>query len=217
MEGKNFSMGEAVGFGWDKVKSNLGFFAVLALIYIAYAVLNSFIQKIDDRALSGVLTIASYVVSMIAGIGYLKILLKLTDGEKPEYEDLWSHASLFWRYLGGSILFILIVMLGTVLLVVPGIIWAIKYGFVPYLIVDKGMRPVEALKASAVITEGARWQLFLFGFVLLGVEILGFLALGVGIFLAIPVMYLASIYVYRQLSKEPEQGGDIPAPEPEAA
>jgi uncharacterized membrane protein len=37
---------------------------------------------------------------------------------------------------------------GMVLLVVPGIYLAVRYQFMPYLIIDKGMQPMDALRAA---------------------------------------------------------------------
>jgi hypothetical protein len=47
------------------------------------------------------------------------------------------------------------------MLVVPGIYFALKYKFYDYLIVDKGMGPVETIKRSGVLTEGVKRNLVL--------------------------------------------------------
>jgi len=62
-------------------------------------------------------------------------------------------------FLFGLILYTLITLVGTILLIIPGIIWGIKFQFFGYFIVDKGLEPIEALKRSAAITKGVRWSL----------------------------------------------------------
>jgi uncharacterized membrane protein len=70
------------------------------------------------------------------------------------------------------------------------------------MIVEQGAKPIEALRKSWQITKGARLKLFLFGIVLSLVNIAGFLALIVGIFVSIPVTLLAHAYVYRVLANQ---------------
>ncbi len=45
--------------------------------------------------------------------------------------DLWNPQP-FWRFLGADILAMIIIFIGFLLLVVPGIIAAIGLGFAPY-------------------------------------------------------------------------------------
>ena len=93
---------------------------------------------------------------------------------------------------------------GILLLVVPGIIFAVALGMYPYFILDKKMGPMESLKASRVLTKGARWQLFVFGCVSLLLNLGGLLCLIVGLLWTIPATMIAMAYVYDQLSKPSE-------------
>jgi uncharacterized membrane protein len=71
----------------------------------------------------------------------------------------------------------------------------------PYLVVDKKMGPIEALKESKKLTEGKRMQLFYFVLAILGINLLGTLALGIGLFVSIPVSMLAMVHVYHTLER----------------
>jgi uncharacterized membrane protein len=106
---------------------------------------------------------------------------------------------LFFKYLFGSILYVLIFCAGLILLIFPGIIWGIKFGLFPYFIIDKGLGPIKALKASAKTTMGARWDLLGFGFVVSIISLLGVLCLVIGIFATIPTTMIAAALVYRRL------------------
>ena len=83
---------------------------------------------------------------------------------------------------------------------VPGIIIAMGLAFVPYLVVERGLGPIDAIKESWRITKGHKWQLFLLVLALLGINLLGLLALVVGIFVAIPVTMIAFVHAYRTLA-----------------
>jgi len=80
------------------------------------------------------------------------------------------------------------------------VIWAIKYQFFGYLIVDRGLGPVEAIRKSAGVTDGAKVDLFLFGLLIAGINLLGMLALVVGLFVTLPLSLIAYAHVYRRLS-----------------
>jgi uncharacterized membrane protein len=92
------------------------------------------------------------------------------------------------------------VAIGLVLLIVPGLIAMVLFMFSTFLVIDRGLGPIDALKASMEMTRGNRWPLF--GFILLCLLILfvGVLALGVGLLVAAPVAGIAFAYAYRLLS-----------------
>lgn len=201
---KRFSISEAVKFGFETTKKNLLFFVLLVLIIAAFSYTPGFITERlpkENWYIILLVSIVFWIVNALIQAGEIKIALKFIDGKKGEFSDLFSQSPILLNYIAGSILYGLIVFAGLLLLVVPGIIWAIKLQFFGYLIVDKGMGPIEALKASWEITKGVKMQLFLLALANIGVIILGVLALVIGLFVAIPTTVLASAYVFRKLSK----------------
>lgn len=209
---KNFSKGEAIRFGWNTTLKNLWFLIGLLLIAWFSPALLSLVMNLLKSSLGGdqslaflpvsiIFALLSGVLRIIVDIGLIQITLKFVDGQKAQVSDLFSGYPLFWNYLAGSTLYGLIVIGGFILLIIPGIIWSIKFGYYSYLIIDKKMGPIEALKQSSKITQGVKWNLLIFH-MLLGLIILtGALALVVGLFVAIPTTMLASAFVYRKLSK----------------
>ncbi len=205
---KKFVISDAVQFGWDITKSNIGFFIglliVAGLIQYVPDIVATIIEA-DAPVLSISIQIASFVLSVIIGMGLIKICLRFCDGEKGEFSDLFSCYPLFFKYLVGSILYGLIVAVGLILLIIPGIIWAIKFQFFDYLIVDKGLGPIDALEKSSKITRGVKWDLFLFAILLGIINLMGFLCLLVGLFVTIPITMVAMAFVYRELLPETSQ------------
>jgi len=205
---KKFVISEAVQFGWDTTKSNIGFFIgiviVAGLIQYVPDIIAAIIEA-DAPVLSIIVRIASFVLSLIIGMGLIKIFLRFCDGEKGEFSDLFSCYPLFFKYLIGSILYGLIVTVGLILLIIPGIIWAIKFQFFDYLIVDKGLGPIDALEKSSEITRGVKWDLFIFDILIGIINLLGLLCLLVGLFVTIPITMVATAFVYRKLLPETSQ------------
>lgn len=90
-------------------------------------------------------------------------------------------------------------MAGVILLVVPGIYLALKYQFTIQLIIDKNLGVMAAMKESARITNGNKMAILVFDLQCFGIVILGALAPGVGLLVALPTVELATIKVYRSL------------------
>ena len=200
---KQFSIEEAVKFGWQTTKTNFKFLIKIILIIMAAYILTSWVSNAleDAPVLNVVASILFWVLHIVLDIGLVKIALKLTADQKPELADLFNHYPLFWKYLGGAILSGLIILGGLILLIVPGIYFAVKLQFVTYLIIDQGLGPIDAIKKSWEITGGNFWNLFLFGLVIVLINVLGFLALVVGLLWAIPTAAIATAFVYHKLAK----------------
>ncbi len=207
MTTKNFSKSEAIRFGWNTMKSNLGFFIglliVVGLIYFILGFIAGELREVDPF-LSFIVRIISWVLQIIIGMGLIRIALRFSDDEKAEFADLFSCFHLFFKYLSGSILYGLIVSGGMILLIIPGIIWAIKFQFFNYFIIDKGLSPIEALKKSSAITKGVKWNLFIFTLLLGVINLAGALCLLVGLFATIPTTMVAIAFVYRKLLSQTE-------------
>jgi uncharacterized membrane protein len=249
MAGKYFNYSEVLSYGWNVMKANLLFFVGLGLIFLVityipdiiffiaaflYMLIITCIPAIMDVmgahpylssfvlvALKLATIILDLVISIVLGVGLIKIALSFCDKQKPAIGTLFDVWDCFWRYAGAAVLYGLIVLGGTILLIIPGIIWAIKYSLCYYFVVDKGIGPVDAIKASGRTTMGVKWRLL--GFVILCglINLLGLLCLLVGIFAAYPIVLVSSALVYRQLvAQTPELaefGIVLPSPEIDAA
>jgi uncharacterized membrane protein len=203
MNGKRFSMQEAIKFGWDTMKGNAGFLVVLLIIAFLIENLPGLIARSvrDDLPVaSSILYLAGWLLGFVVQMGLIKVCLKFCDGIKGQLDDLLSSFNLLATFAVGSVLYFLIILGGLLLLIIPGIIWGIKFSLFSYFIVDKGLGPVQALKASAAATMGAKWDLFLFGLLLLLINIAGALCFLIGLFATVPTSMIAYAYVYRKLS-----------------
>lgn len=215
MEKKNFSNTEAIKYGWSVMKANLWYFVgILIVAWLIVGIpgaLADHFQKNDMGFLALLFNIITSVLRVIISIGMIKIALKFLAEEKPEFMDLFRFQGNFWRFVGGSILYGLIVVAGFILLIVPGIYWAIKFQWFGYCIVDQKLGPVNALKKSAEMTQTVKWQLLGFALVIMGINILGFLCLFIGLFATVPTTLMAYAFVYRKLLGQTEA---VPATAP---
>lgn len=203
---KTFSIKEALKHGWDKMRQHFLFVVgVIAISFIISLVFDRLQDLLGDGAplVGFIIFIASVYVSTVISIGSYKIFLKLNDGQHAELKDLYLHYRLFGKYFLGTILYLVIVVIGLILLIIPGIYFSIKYSFLPLILVDdEDVSISEAFSRSADITLGVKWKLLGFGIVVMLVLLLGALLLGIGLLVAIPVATFAFVHVYRKLGHE---------------
>jgi hypothetical protein len=203
MTAKSFSISEALSLGWEVTKAN---FLFLIGVLVLAGIIGGVPQLIGDQtksaSLAFVIGIVSFVLNTIIGMGLTKISLEFVDHRTTRFGDLLAPAPLFLNYFIAELLYTVMVAVGLVFLIVPGIILAIIFGLYGYLIVDRGVGPIEALSRSAEITKGARMDLFLFGLVIIGINILGALALLIGLLVTVPVSMIAGAHVYRRLEAQ---------------
>lgn len=193
---EKFTIKEAFGFGWQKTKKH---FWYLALVLIGTGIFFTILDALTkDRGFLP--NVIAAVIGISVELVLIKFTLKILSDEKLAKNDLIPSWRTLWTYVVGGILYGLIVLGGLILLIVPGIMWALKYSQYAYLIVDKGMGPIEALKESGNITSGLKGRLLLMWLSIVGVIILGGLALVVGLLWAIPTAMIAWAYVYRKLA-----------------
>ena len=125
----------------------------LTLKFIAPLILMTLVMFIVSFLTLGVLapvTMAGYMQS---------ILLMVRDGREPKIQDIFSQMRLFLPLLGFGIVVVIAIMIGFMLLVLPGIIVALAVSFsclymLP-LMTDKKLGLIEAIKESyALATRG---------------------------------------------------------------
>jgi uncharacterized membrane protein len=150
-----------------------------------------------------------WALQFVVGIGLIKISLKLCSEETPEFNDLFSFKGFFWRYLGGSLLLAITVMVGFMLFVIPGIIWAIMFQFYAFLIIDRNLGIMDSFKHSVEVSKSVRWKLLGFGLLLAVINYLGLLVFLIGLFATIPTTMLAYAWVYRKLLDQTPQAAAV--------
>ena len=126
----------------------------------------------------------SLLVTGPLGYGVMYAYLKAARGEKPEIQDLTKVLENYWNILLANILSGAIIFIGLILLIVPGIIFACKLAFVPYLVMEKKMDAVAAVQESWRLTNGHALTIFVMALLAIPIAIGGLILFGVGIILA---------------------------------
>mgnify|MGYP007088253054 CR=1 FL=1 len=135
-----------------------------------------------------------FFVSFVIAYNIVRIYLKISHGHNFSFSDVVSMPTKnTWTYLVVSILFGILVVIGFILLIIPGIYFLLRYHFAPTLVVDKGMGVMEAFRKSSEMTLNRKWQLLgiylTMFFVCIGILILGLICLLIGV---IPALFIVS-------------------------
>lgn len=203
MSQKSIPIGPAFKYGWEAFRARPWFFFGVVAIQYAFQLVLSLAATLEpSEILLFLLEALSWFVQMILALGLLKIFLYTYEQQQAKFSDLFSQSKLAVNGIIASILLLLIILGGLVLFIIPGIIWMLKYQFALYFVVDKGMKPIEALKASAQITDGVKWELLGFNVVAILLGMLGTIFFFVGVFITTPIIGLATTMIYRKLSEE---------------
>ncbi len=208
-------------FGWNTFKSRPWFFVAITALMFAFdwftEAVSSLIEFSADLASLPGGEVMAFVVTAalwtISSLGVTALMLSAHDDPKgANFKDLW-HPDRFWNFLGMSILTGIIVIVGLILLVVPGLIAISALLFTTYLVAERNLGPIESIKESIRITKGHRLALFGFLMLFLLINILGALALLVGLLVTLPVTMLALVHAYRTLSASLNKTEPTPAPD----
>lgn len=200
------SFRDALSTGWSITKSRFPLLLAYLGTLILLGAARFFIEKpIDSMGVKAVLGIGFQIVNWYLTFNALGVSLKLIDDKEVSYADFWLPQSNFWFYVLATLLYGLIIGVGTLLLIVPGIIFGLMFMFYGYVMIEKNLGPIEALKESKRLTAGAKWDLFLFSLLAIGLNLLGVLALLVGVLVTMTITFIAMAHLYRQRTRALEE------------
>ena len=137
--------------------------------------------------------------------------LDIVDGKNPSIDAISAEFKNFVNYLIAYFLFQVAFVVGFVLLIIPGIYVAVTYNWFAYFISEKHYGVQESFRQSKLLSEGSRWQILKFFLATIGLNILGLLALVVGLFVTVPMTMIACVLVYRKLLLRSASSA-VPAP-----
>lgn len=151
------------------------------------------------------LNIVTLLISGPLAVGINRFMLTLARGkEEPRFVQLFSGFSdVFLKSLGVMILFGLIVFVGIILLVIPGIIATFMYSQAFYILADDpSISVVECLRKSRQMMVGHKFDYFVLQLSFIGWAILCLFTLGIGFLWLMPYMEVTLANYYLELKAE---------------
>jgi hypothetical protein len=181
----------AFSHGWQTMKKYfielLLVIFVLILLSLPMGLFNNFVARATFNYSSFTLFTIVYGLIVLGPVSYgvRWIFLKAVRNEPFKTYDMFMAFQNIWNAVIANILVSIIVGIGIVLLIVPGIIFACRLAFVPFIVMDQKLEAIEAIKKSWEMTEGYSWTIFGMAIMSFFIAIAGVICFIVGIFPAI--------------------------------
>lgn len=217
----NWEIGDAITFGWRKLKDNIAPFLIFMAIQIGVGVVGgSFGYSATIDADTGELVTTGspavsflfFVINLVLSMVVIHMAISAVRGEPVSIGDSISRImenpiQILWFFLVQLIISIL-VGISVLLCIIPAFFVAGMFFIAPYLVVDRD-QGIDSLGQSLAASEGQRGKLALFILAIIALNIGGALLCGIGLFVTIPISWIAAAYVFDSVNPVPPAVGAL--------
>lgn len=170
---------------------------ILAVLVVPY-VLSGFSMEFTNisNAIGGLLNL---LVGYPVMAGVMMMGVTRASGRTVDYGMCLQFFSKTLPIFLLMVVMFVMVMLGFVLLIIPGIYLAIAYMFAMLLVLEKNMGTWEALETSRQAVTHHWFKLFGVGFVMGLIMFISMLPLGIGLIWTMPMFYILNGVLYRRI------------------
>jgi len=173
---------------WNGLSGYWGIYLGFFFVYLIIAVII------------GLIPILPILTTGALAVGAAIFNLNISRKTNPKIGNIFDGFNSFVSSLVAFFVTGIVVLLGICLLVVPGIYWGLGYAMTFYCIADNSkIGGLDAMSKSNQLMEGNRWKYFLFQLRAMLLIILGIIPFGLGLFVVIPWIYVASAKFYEDL------------------
>lgn len=146
----------------------------------------------------------SLLLSGVFQFGINRFLLNFTDNTRdPKIQDLFSGFNVIFKTIGITVLQGLIITLGFILLIIPGIIFSFMYSQTFYILAEDNSKSVmECLKESRNMMKGHKFEMFILMLSFIGWILLSVVTLGIALLWVKPYMSTTYCNYYNELRRE---------------
>ncbi|MCY2968068.1 MAG: hypothetical protein NT069_31300 [Planctomycetota bacterium] len=207
-------VGEIFNPSWEIFKGNVGMGVGISLVSMLIPALlcglPMFILAIlvDEHAIPEEVMVITMIplvlVGMVLGLfltlGQTRAFLQMARGQQVQVSDLFKGGRYMLPALGASLVFGLMYLFGLAMCYIPGIFVLLIFWPFLHLIVDDQAGAMESLSKARAMTTGNLGTTFILGLIAYGLVLVGELACGVGVFVALPLVSLMFAVAYLKMS-----------------
>jgi uncharacterized membrane protein len=198
----DYSVGRALGFGWDRFRSNpITWIAVTLVGFAAYLVVSLVINIAHVNSLAPLLLIALVGTAAFWLLQAVMIrgALHETDGTPPDFQAFFGFLSIGNVLLTGLIVLVA-ACVAAMFLVIPALIVGYLCMFSLHFVIDQDQDPFTAIRSSVRLVISHWASTLLLALAVAVMTAVGILLCGVGLLVAGPVTAIAVTYTYRHLT-----------------
>lgn len=206
----DLSVGYLFSRAWETFKEHIGF---MVAVFLIHSLVTGSGNIFDSDGWFG--NLGQLIMFLVAGpmtAGTYAVSLSILRGAEPDLGLLFSGFREFGRAFGVFALYTILVVVGLILLLVPGIYIAVALAPAMYLVMEDDLEVTDTLRKAWAMTEGYRGRIFVVALAVVGINILGVLALVVGVIFTGALSLLIGAALYEELARAYEiRGGWKPA------
>jgi len=169
---QEFSLGQLLVLSWDVFSKNFPILLLMGLIlyipvFIGSEVLLISELNVDRSIVMAITGIISLVVSLMVSLSYYRTVeFHLENKAITISEALVFSLQRLGKASLTAIIAGVIVGLLSLLLVIPGIIWAVYYAFIIFVVAERNIGGMDALAFSKSLVVGRWWKVLGYGFLI---------------------------------------------------
>lgn len=188
---KLLPLGNYIKIGWDLFKQYpggfIGFALINGVIHLALHPLPR-LNWLVSAAITSPLLMGNFIVSA-----------KLLQRQTPAFRDFFAGFNFFWQLFLLSLMVSVMIGIGMVLLIIPGVYLMVGYFFASPLVVDRRLDFWPAMELSRLTVNPLWFSLFAFVLLLTVINLAGLALFGLGLLVTIPVTIGALTAAYADL------------------
>lgn len=197
---------DAIEVGWLSVKQNPKLFLVLGLILALLTLVFSALEdSIESNLVLTIVKLVDWVIRTVILMDVIYIVLDFLAKKPVSLKSLFQSFKDQKKLLTlmiASALFGLVVSIGAVLLIIPGLYFASRFILYPFLIVEKNAKLIDSFKLSWQMTHKYQLAMILLILMVVLLNIVGTLFFFVGLILTLPISLVALGYAYDMVKKK---------------
>lgn len=186
---------------WQSLKQQLGLGIGITILFLAAGIL------LNRLPLIGIL------LGFLLNPGYILFLNAIRTNDNPNANHLlwlFSDFNRILQFLALSVLTMVIVSLGLVLLLIPGIYLFITLTFSQIIFLLEKPDAISSMKQSMALVKNRWWYIHNIYLWLFLLNLGGFLALGVGLLVTIPLTHIIHLNLYSRIKANQTTNSEVP-------
>lgn len=186
---------------WESIKLFILYFIVCIGLTIAISVVSG-IFKESGPLIEILGLIPSFIILGLYG-GFFSFFLKIARNEEVSCNELFKHKNLFWISIGVSFVASIFSGLGMLLFIIPGIIIALNYAMVYFVIADNPeIGVMDALRKSKEMMKGHRIEYIILNLSFFGWYLLSYFTFGLLFLWLAPYIMVTTANFYNEIKEQ---------------
>lgn len=204
---RDFTIGEVLSDAWDlvsgvKMPINIGLFITYGVSALIITVLTYLLHETgspEGSFIDIIVQVANSALSILFTAGLMFMGVKRATDRVIVWKDVLSGFDVTGKILIAGFLQGALIILGFMLLVLPGIYLMIGYIFSFALILDKQMSPWQAMETSRKAVHKVWWKIFALYLIILIIVTISAIPMGIGLIWTGPLSVILCGVVYSNL------------------